>query len=131
MFSKLKGKLKRPLSRSRREPDGAVDKNKSNWKPAASATPESILRTVKDSSDVFPPLKSVLGGLCAILENSEVWFTSQSLESRGLQPFQRTAENKQAIESLAPRVKTLAESFCAPIPDDDTQEKARRKILER
>ena len=39
--------------------------------------------------------------------------------------------NEQTIESLAPRVKTLAESLCAPVSEDDVKEQERRVNLER
>jgi len=60
------------LSPNQSEPN-AVDENKSNWKSTASATAGLLLRGVKESADAFPPLKSVAGGLCFILENCEVW----------------------------------------------------------
>jgi len=44
---------------------------------------------------------------------------------------QRTKANKQAIESLAPRVKALDGSVCAPVPKGDVKEQERRKKLER
>ena len=113
------------------EPSAAADKDESNWKYTASATAKLILRTVKESSDAFPPLKSVAGGLCAILENSEVQYASHSLYLQRSQQPQRTTANKEAIESLAPRVKALAESLCAPISELGTQEESRRKALER
>jgi hypothetical protein len=39
--------------------------------------------------------------------------------------------NKQFIESLAPRVKMLAESLCAPARENDVMETSRRNNLER
>ena len=45
----------------------------SSWKSTALATAKLLLRGVRDSADAFGPLKSVAGGLCFILENSEVW----------------------------------------------------------
>lgn len=42
---------------------------------------------------------------------------------------QRTMENNQAIESLAPRVKTLSKSLCAPVSNGDIKEESRRKTL--
>ena len=51
--------------------------------------------------------------------------------SRRLPVPQRTKVNKQAIESLAPRVKALAERLCQPVPEGDIKERQRRKILER
>jgi len=44
---------------------------------------------------------------------------------------QRTKANKQAIESLAPRVQALAERVCEPAPEDDIKEQKRRKTLEQ
>lgn len=40
-------------------------------------------------------------------------------------------ENKETIESLAPRVRTLAESLCTPVFEGNTKEQYRRKKLER
>ena len=56
----------------RGEPSAAVDENKSNWKSTASATAKLLLRGVRDTADAFGPLKSVVGGLCFILDNCEV-----------------------------------------------------------
>ena len=39
--------------------------------------------------------------------------------------------DRQAIESLAPRVKTLSGSLCAPIPEGDVNEKQRARKLEQ
>jgi len=50
----------------------AADENKSDWKATASASAKLVLRGVRDSADVFGPLKSVASGLCFILENCEV-----------------------------------------------------------
>ena len=54
------------------EPSAAADENGSDWKSIVSSTAKSLLRGVRDSADAFPPLKSVAGGLCFILENYEV-----------------------------------------------------------
>ena len=51
----------------------AADENRPDWGSAASSSAKSVLRAVRDSADAFGPLKSVAGGLCFILENSEVW----------------------------------------------------------
>ena len=44
-------------------------------------------------------------------------------------PLQQTELDKQAIESLAPRIKALSESFCVPIPLGDDNEKEREENL--
>ena len=44
---------------------------------------------------------------------------------------QRTKANKEAIESLAPRVEALAKLLCKPVRKGDVQERERRKRLEQ
>jgi len=89
-FSRFRKKIKHGLLKSRDgserrgiDSDGersdqsvrvgaTTSKGKSSWKSTASSTAKLLLRTVEKSSDAFPPLKSVAGGLCAILDNCEV-----------------------------------------------------------
>ena len=50
-----------------------TDGNKfKQWKSVASDTAKLFLRGTKESADAFPPLKSVVGGLCFIVDNFEV-----------------------------------------------------------
>ena len=51
-------------------------KPKSSWKSTAYASAKVVVDVVKESSDVFPPLKSVVGGLAAILKHCDVWSVS-------------------------------------------------------
>ena len=46
--------------------------SKSDWKSTAYATTKLAINLVKESSDAFPPLKSVAGGLSAILNHCDV-----------------------------------------------------------
>jgi len=48
-----------------------------------------------------------------------------------LTAIQQTEVDEQAIEWLAPRVKALSESLCAPIPLGDPNEREREKKLEQ
>ena len=50
----------------------AIDKDKSERKSSVYATTKLAIEMVKESSDVFPPLKSVAGGLSAILNHCDV-----------------------------------------------------------
>jgi len=50
----------------------ATSKDESEWKHTVSSAAKLTLRTVKEASDAFPPLRSIAGGLCAILDNCEV-----------------------------------------------------------
>jgi len=111
-------------------PSAAAVETKSNWKSTASSTAKLLLRGVRDSADAFGPLKSVAGGLCFILENCEVR-SPPACVVRYLQVPQRTKANTQEMESLAPRVKALAESLCAPVSKGDIKESSRRTVLER
>ena len=50
----------------------ATRENKPTWKSTAYSTTKLAINMVKESSDVFPPLKSVVGGLSAILQHCDV-----------------------------------------------------------
>ena len=50
----------------------AAYENKSNWKSTLYAGGKVVLDLVKESSDVFTPLKSVAGGLSAVLKYYDV-----------------------------------------------------------
>ena len=108
------------------EPRTADDSgNKPDWGSTMSATVE-LLHGVSDG-----PLKSVAGRLCVILKNCEVWPSPHTFNVHCSRSFQRTEVDRQAIESLAPRVKILSESLCVPIPQGDVNEKQRVRKLER
>ena len=49
-----------------------IDKSKPDLKSTAYATTKLAINMVKESSDAFPPLKSVAGGLSAILNHCDV-----------------------------------------------------------
>ena len=108
----------------------AVDENRPDGGPTASSSARLVLRAVRDSADAFGSLKSVAGGLCFILENCEVRCLPSYAVSNTDMP-QRTKGNKQAIESLAPRVKELAERLCEPVSEVDVKERERRMRLEQ
>ena len=61
--------------RGGKNPQKAVGGSKQDWKTVF-ATAKMLLYAARDTADAFPPLKSVTGGLCAILENYEVGFPS-------------------------------------------------------
>ena len=58
---------------------GAVPKSKSDWKSTAYATTKLAINLVKETSDGFPPLKSVAAGLSAVLDHCEVRSISSKL----------------------------------------------------
>ena len=79
------------------DPDHAVGDEKSDRESVISATAKLLLRTAKESADALPALKSVLGGLCSILDNFEVRITSGgSLDhSTDDRPSERRATSKR------------------------------------
>jgi len=91
---------------------------------------KSTLLGVKESAHGFLPLKSVAGGLYLVMESCEVWFPSHASNLHYSQPPQQTGVNREAVELLAPQIKTLSESLCAPIPLDDANEKEREEERE-
>ena len=58
---------------------GIAPGSKSDWKSTAYTTTKLAINLVKESSDTFPPLKPVAGGLSAILNHFEVRPTSSRL----------------------------------------------------
>ena len=52
--------------------EGAATQNESGWMSAAYSSTKVVIDVVKESSDVFPPLKSVASGLAAILKHYDV-----------------------------------------------------------
>jgi hypothetical protein len=51
----------------------AAYENKPDWKSTLQASAGLAIDVLKESSDVFTPLKSVAGGLSAILKHYDVW----------------------------------------------------------
>ena len=52
----------------------ATYKSGSNWKSTAYATTKLVINLLKESADAFPPLKSAVGGVSAILDPRDVRF---------------------------------------------------------
>ena len=112
------------------EPSTVADGVTSDGISTPSATVK-LLCGVRDSLNSFGPLRSLAGDLCLILENCKVWPPSYIFNLQHLQSFQETGVDEQAIESLAPRIKTLSELLHTPIPLGDVNEKERERKLDR
>lgn len=54
-------------------------KSESSWKSTAYASTKLVVDVVRESSDVFPPFKSVVGGLTAVLKHCDVRSVSPAL----------------------------------------------------
>lgn len=111
------------------EPSAGTE-DQSNLKPTVSSTAK-LLRGVRDFADAFGPLRSVAGTLCFTLENFTVRPPPCTFNLSYLPSFQQADVDIQAIELLAPRIKAISESLCAPIALGDFNEKERGGKLER
>lgn len=128
--SAVPGDIQEALSSNQSEPNTADENEFDEWMSTASATAKSFLRGVRGSADTFPLLKSVVGGLCFILDNCEVWPSSYIRYPQRSQVPWRMKANKQAIESLIPRVIALDGFLCELVSEGDVKERGRRKKLE-
>ena len=88
------------------------------------------LEVVKESSDVFVPLKSVVGGLSVLLKQYDV---SVRLGNFGLADYscKQFIANKDDVRRLIGRVELLTISLTGPPQENDIKEIARREVLER
>ena len=69
-----KGKRSKFLDRVLdRSTPASEDKSGSGWKSTAYESTKVVIDVVKESSDIFVPLKSAAGGLAAILKHYDVW----------------------------------------------------------
>ncbi|KAF9464274.1 hypothetical protein BDZ94DRAFT_505554 [Collybia nuda] len=73
-----------------------------------------MVDVVKESADVFPPLKSVVGGLTMLLKHYDQYIT-----------------NKGDVQRLIDRANKLGESITRPLQNGDVQEIGRREVLVR
>jgi len=68
------------------DPSAAYEK-KTSWKSTAFSATKLAINIVKDSSDVFPPLKSVVGSLSAILKICDVCSISLVTPTRDVHTY--------------------------------------------
>ena len=112
------------------KPGTVMDDSEPGLKNTVSAAAK-LLCGVRDSVNAFVPLKSITGHLYVILGNCKVWPPTYSSSPQCLWSFQQTEVDEQSIELLAPRLKVLSGSLCAPIHPGDVNEKERGEKLER
>ena len=88
-----------------------------------------LLHIVKESADVFTPLKSVLGGICAICEQYEVCLRTPARASLVSDTCpQKTVAVKQKIEVILLRVDVVEALLDSPIGDKG-EEMRRNNLL--
>lgn len=90
-----------------------------------------VLDVFKESADVFPPLKSVIGGLTKLLEHYDVSFVSRRRDVLIVGLCQQYITNKADVQRLIGRVEKLGESLTQTPRKGDFQEVERREDLKR
>ena len=107
----------------------AAYENKPNRKSILQASTGHFVDVSKESSDACTPLKSVAGGLRAVLKYYDVWYACSANRLHHSLLNQQTVENREKIESLIPRVEGLAKSLSTPAPRGEAKEIERRQEL--
>ena len=93
------------------KPSG-TDENGANWGSTAYATTRLAINLVKESADVFPLLKSVAGGLSAILLHCDVRFTSRTTPLMALTTVVANncvSQNDRIVEAPSRKASGIAE----------------------
>ena len=83
----------------------------------------------KESTDMFLPLKAVVGALSVLIKNYDVKYTQTPVLSTVNRFLQQTVANAKQIEDIEERVQSLAEVLAYPVDGLDGEEKARREVL--
>jgi len=114
--------------------DGAAIRGRdTGWKTAYAAVRMAV-ETIKESSDMFLPLKAVVGALSVLMKNYDV--SISCLQTKHLlifrpSPLQQTLENIDGVKGIERRVQSLSGVLASPVSEDDYAEKGRRAELRR
>ena len=81
------------------------------------------------SSDMFFPLKAVVGALSVLIKNYDVRFPKRLIRL-GVDYFlKQNADNTDQMREIEQRIRPLREPLESPVGDQDDEEKARRDAL--
>ena len=103
------------------------------WQTAYAAAKMAV-EIAKESSDMFPPLKAVVGAMSVLFQNYDVSVSRPRTEHPStytLVSLQQTTDNGEAVKDIERRVHLLSSVLTSPINEDDYAEKARRMGLRR
>ena len=90
-----------------------------------------LLDIAKESSDWFPPLKSALGGVGALVKHYEVRVERVGVTHNLYGRSQEFADVRDRIEDLIPHLNRFKQNADTAISDEDQAEKKRRSELFR
>ena len=103
----------------------------SGWRTAYGAARMAI-EIAGESSDMFLPLKAVVGALVVLIKNYDVKYIQASGSILTAHRFlQQTTANAEQITDIEERVQSLAEILASPLVDQDSAEKVRREALRK
>ena len=88
-----------------------------------------LLDIAKESSDWFPPLKSCLGGINALIKHYDVCSYQITPPAPLTDPSQQIQDVKDKLEDLIPWVDKLKVSLTTVDAKDDREEVERRTQL--
>ena len=111
-------------------PNEPGSSKESAWKAAYGAAKIAI-ETIKESSDMFPPLKAVLGALSVLIKNYDVSSSHRIALQTANRVLQQTIANAEQIKDIEARVESLSGILTLPVGDRDAEEKGRRESLKR
>ena len=113
--------------------DGGVVPGKDTaWKTAYGAARMAV-EAVKESSDMFPPLKAVTGAMSVLIRNHDVGVSFVIWMSPYPVPaflFQQTSDNVDTMKEIERRVQSLSGVLASPVSEGDYAEKGRRLMLQ-
>jgi len=102
------------------------------WKTAYAAFRMAV-ETAKESSDMCPPLKAVVGAVFVLMKNCDV--SAPRLRTENILIFvhfllQQTSDNLDKIKEIERRAHSLSGVLASPASEDDYEEKERRVVLQ-
>ena len=114
--------------------DGIVAQGRdAGWQTAYAAVRMAIEIT-KETTDLFLPLKAVVGAMSVLIKNYDVGVLRS--QTRHLLilcrcPLQQTSDNAEKVKEIEQRVHSLSGVLATPVSEDDYAEKTRRIVLWR
>jgi hypothetical protein len=90
-----------------------------------------LLDIAKESSDWFPPLKSALGGVGALIKHYEVWVEWVTIAHNLHERSQEFDDVREKLEGLKPQLDRLKQNITTTKIDKDPEETRRREELAR
>lgn len=89
------------------------------------------LAFLKESSDAFPPLKSLLSGLVFLLGNHQVCFGITRVSCLDLLVKKKWKDNRASVDRLIARLSDLVKDAGSRLQSLDAAELNRRRALDR